>query len=237
MRLENINLDCMDSAVSGTFWAAALGAEIITREPTLWEARLRMGEFWMDLCFETVPEPGPGPREHRLHLDLAGGENPQQVEERLLERGARRVDIGQGEVPWTVLTDPEGRPFCVLEDRPEYQGGGPIAALPLESADPDRDALFWQRVTGWDRADHRVPSLRHPSGHGPLLELCPEHAPKGSRKNRMHLDLRPTGGQTQEELVGLAVRGGAEVLTPSGRFPWAILADPSGNEFCILAAA
>ena len=71
MRLENINLDCVDSAAAGTFWAEVLGAEIITREPTLWEARLRVGEFWMDLCFETVPEPGPDPREHRLHLDLA----------------------------------------------------------------------------------------------------------------------------------------------------------------------
>lgn len=237
MRLENINLDCVDSAVAGTFWAAALGAEIITREPTLWEARLRMGEFWMDLCFETVPEPGPGPREHRMHLDLAGRPDDAATVARMLGLGARPLDIGQGDVAWTVLADPEGRPFCVLEDRPEYQGTGPIAALPLDSADPDRDALFWQTVTGWERANHQVPALRHPSRLGPLLELCPEQGPKDARKNRMHLDVRPTGGQTQEELVDLAVRGGAEVIVPAGRHPWAILTDPSGNEFCILAAA
>ena len=84
MRLENINLDCVDSAAAGTFWAEVLGAEIITREPTLWEARLRVGEFWMDLCFETVPEPGPDPREHRLHLDLAGGPDHAASVERLI---------------------------------------------------------------------------------------------------------------------------------------------------------
>lgn len=237
MRLENINLDCVDSAAAGTFWAQALGAEIITREPTLWEARLHVGEFWMDLCFETVPEPGPGPREHRLHLDLAGGPDHAATVERLIAQGARPLDICQGEVAWTVLADPEGRPFCVLEDRPEYQGTGPIAALPLDSTEPARDVKFWQAMTGWDRADHRVPALRHPSGQGPLLELCPEQGPKGALKNRMHLDVRPTDGQTQEELVEVTVRCGAEVITPTGRFPWTILMDPSGNEFCILAAA
>jgi hypothetical protein len=37
--------------------------------------------------------------------------------ERILALGARRVDIGQGEVPWVVLADPEGNEFCVLRRR------------------------------------------------------------------------------------------------------------------------
>ena len=64
-----------------------------------------------------------------------------------------------------------------------YRGTGPIAALPLDSADPDRDAAFWAGITGW------VPwaglpgaaTLRHPSGVGPLLELHPEPGPKRGR--------------------------------------------------------
>jgi hypothetical protein len=34
--------------------------------------------------------------------------------QRLLELGATRVDIGQGDVPWAVLADPEGNEFCVM---------------------------------------------------------------------------------------------------------------------------
>ena len=38
------------------------------------------------------------------------------------------VDIGQGDVPWAVLADPEGNEFCVLEPREVYRDTGPVAA-------------------------------------------------------------------------------------------------------------
>jgi hypothetical protein len=52
---------------------------------------------------------------NRLHLDLrpVGGSHQAEVE-RLIGLGARAADIGQGEVPWVVLADPEGNEFCVL---------------------------------------------------------------------------------------------------------------------------
>ena len=53
--------------------------------------------------------------------------------ERLLGLGARHLDIGQGEVPWVVLGDVEGNPFCVMEPRPAYVDTGPVAALPLDT--------------------------------------------------------------------------------------------------------
>ena len=38
-----------------------------------------------------------------------------ETEVRRLEGlGARRVDIGQTDVPWVVLEDPDGHEFCVL---------------------------------------------------------------------------------------------------------------------------
>ena len=37
--------------------------------------------------------------------------------QRLLSLGARRVDIGQGDVPWVVLSDVEGNEFCLLARR------------------------------------------------------------------------------------------------------------------------
>ena len=52
---------------------------------------------------------------NRLHLDLRPVGLSHAVEvERLIGLGARRADIGQGEVPWVVLADPEGNEFCVL---------------------------------------------------------------------------------------------------------------------------
>jgi hypothetical protein len=47
---------------------------------------------------------------------LAGCDQQEEVE-RLLGLGATRVDIGQGQVSWVVLADPEGNEFCVLRRR------------------------------------------------------------------------------------------------------------------------
>ena len=53
---------------------------------------------------------------NRLHLDFRPDDQPSEVD-RLLELGARRVDIGQGQQSWVVLADPEGNEFCVLSSR------------------------------------------------------------------------------------------------------------------------
>jgi hypothetical protein len=52
---------------------------------------------------------------NRLHLDFRPEAQDAEVE-RLIALGASRVDVGQGEVPWVVLADPEGNEFCVLGD-------------------------------------------------------------------------------------------------------------------------
>ena len=54
-----------------------------------------------------------------MHLDLATESVTHQAAEveRLLARGAVPADIGQGDVPWTVLAGPEGSEFCVLSPR------------------------------------------------------------------------------------------------------------------------
>jgi hypothetical protein len=45
------------------------------------------------------------------------GEDPSAEVARLRGLGAVLADIGQGEVNWTVLADPEGNEFCVLSPR------------------------------------------------------------------------------------------------------------------------
>ena len=238
MYLENLVFDAVDPQRLGRFWEAVVGGERLTDEPEGFETRLTIeGGPVLDLCFQRVPEPPSEPQ--RIHLDVAGGARQDEVVARLVGLGARETDIGQGDVPWDVLADPDGNPFCVVEERTAYAGSGPLAAIPLDSADPDRAAEFWSWLSGWIHVDGVAPrSLRHPSGKGPLLELCHEQAPKGTAKNRLHLDIRLEAGDDPDDVAaGIIERGGRELHFEWGDLPWRHYADPSGNEFCVLPAS
>jgi predicted enzyme related to lactoylglutathione lyase len=237
MYLENLVFDATDPRRLGRFWEAVVGGRRLTDEPGGYETRLSVpGGPELDLCFQRVPEQPNEPL--RLHLDVRGGDRQAEEVERLLGLGATHLDIGQGDVPWVVLADPEGNPLCVMEERAAYTDTGPIAALPLDSADPDRDAAFWSWLSGWVEVDGPAPrSLRHPSRRGPLLELCDEERPKTAAKNRLHLDVRLEAGDDADAVAaGIEERGGREWHADWGELPWRLFRDPSGNEVCVLPA-
>ncbi len=236
MFLENVVIDAHDSAVLGRFWEALLGTTTLTDTEDGFETRLSVADGpVLDLCFPRVPEPAPAAP--RLHLDVAGGTAQQAVVERALELGARPLNIGQGDVPWVVLADPEGHPFCVMESRPAYERSGRLAAIPIDSSRPARDRQFWTELSGWIAVDGPLPAMRHRSGAGPLIEWCPEPAAKGPGKNPIHLDLRLESGDDSDAVVAwIAGLGGVELDPGWGELPWRVLADPSGNEFCLLPA-
>jgi hypothetical protein len=237
MFLENLVFDAVDPQRLGRFWEAAVGGERLTDEADTFETRLDCaGGPTLDLCFQRVPEVSAG--RPRLHLDLAGGARQHDVVQQLLALGARQIDIGQGDVPWVVLADPEGLPLCVMEAREAYSETGPIAAMPLDSADPDRDAEFWSWLTGWvDAPGVAARTLRHPSMLGPLLELCPEQSHKATGKNRLHLDVRLDREDDADEVAaGITRRGGRELPPWWDEQPWRSYLDPSGNEVCVLPA-
>ncbi|GIG30356.1 VOC family protein [Cellulomonas marina] len=120
-------VEAQDHRALADFWRQVLGWEVMFEDDTQsvvippWAM-----ELTEQLPFERVP---PGlvfvPVEHakagknRLHLDLAPHTSDDRDVEiaRLLALGARRVDVGQGDVPWEVLADPEGNEFCVLSAR------------------------------------------------------------------------------------------------------------------------
>jgi catechol 2,3-dioxygenase-like lactoylglutathione lyase family enzyme len=73
-----------------------------------------------------------------------------------------------------------------------------------------------------------------PDGHHLLLFI--EVPDRKQTKNRIHFDLRPREGTREDELARLLEHGATQVSDlrkPDGR-GWVVLADPEGNEFCIL---
>jgi hypothetical protein len=112
-RWEQLVVDAEDPARLARWWAEALGYQIVHEEPDEVEIR-RTREELPGLLFTPVPEPKSV--KNRLHLDLRPDDQEAEVE-RLVDMGARPVDIGQQDVSWVILADPEGNEFCVLSSR------------------------------------------------------------------------------------------------------------------------
>jgi predicted enzyme related to lactoylglutathione lyase len=112
-RWEQVVVDAEDPARLARWWAEALGYRIVHEEPGEVEIR-RTAEELPGLLFTPVAEAKK--TKNRLHIDLRPDDQEAEVE-RLVDMGARHVDIGQHEVGWVVLTDPEGNEFCVLASR------------------------------------------------------------------------------------------------------------------------
>ena len=81
---------------------------------------------------------------------------------------------------------------------------------------------------------HEECLIQRPDGGHPLLFIEVPEEKRG--KNRFHLDLRPSAGTRDQELsriVSLGARELEDLRRPDGS-GWVVLADPEGNEFCIL---
>ena len=107
---------------------------------------------------------------------------------------------------------------------------------------------WWKSVLGYadveddpnERGDQECMILDPRTGHRLLFLKVPDAAEAKRRhgKNRLHLDLRPREGTRDEELERLLVQGATTVADLRGKYGpgtgWVVLADPEGNEFCIL---
>jgi predicted enzyme related to lactoylglutathione lyase len=116
-----------------------------------------------------------------------------------------------------------------------------VQCLAVDSNDPDKLARFWADVLGWRRTyeDGDEVVLEPPAGSpedgvAPDLLFLRVPEPK-SVKNRLHLDLRP---DDQEAEVGRVEALGAQRVSvgQGDDVSWVVLADPEGNEFCVLRA-
>lgn len=112
-----------------------------------------------------------------------------------------------------------------------------IAVLTIDAMSPATVAAFWAAALGWhviEESDAGV-SIAPSDGAWPTIDIF--SVPEGKTvKNRLHLDLRADGSSMQDE-VARRVKLGARVVDV-GQPPdatWTVLADPEGNEFCVLS--
>ena len=116
--------------------------------------------------------------------------------------------------------------------------------LCIDCADPQRLAAFWAAVLDWrvesdddddGDGDGDEVAVVDPQGKAPLLLFVRVPEPK-TVKNRLHIDVSPTGGADQaaevERILGL---GATHVDVGQGDVSWVVLADIEGNEFCVLS--
>jgi Glyoxalase-like domain len=240
LRLVQVNFKARDDSALSRFWAQALGWGVSSEGPGVTNIE-PVGFVYPDpvaVCVDVVAVPDPETVKYRVHLDLATTSAAHQAElvARLKDLGATPADVGQGDVPWTVLADPEGNVFCVLEPREIYRDTGPIAAVVVDCADPRAMARFWAEAMDWTL--HEVTDdharLRSAKGVGPYLEFL-RTPDERTWWNRVHLDVAPYSSDDQEaEVARLRALGAAGV--GQGDVPWKVLADPEGNEFCVLTA-
>jgi hypothetical protein len=242
LQLLQVNFKARDDSALGRFWAEALGWGVSSEGSGATSVQ-PAGFVWQDpvgVCVDVIAVPDPETVKYRVHIDLATTSAAHQAElvARLKELGATPADVGQGDVPWAVLADPEGNLFCVLEPREIYRDTGPIAAVVVDCADPRAMARFWGEAMDWTL--HEVSDdharLRSAKGAGPYLEFL--RTPDKTAWSRVHLDLLPYRGDDQvAEVARLRALGATLADVGQGDVPWVVLAAPEGNEFCVLAPA
>ena len=233
-------MDARDDSAVGRFWAQALGWGVDSEEPGVTNLE-PVGFAYPDpaaVCIDVIAVPEPKTVKNRVHIDLATTSAAHQADlvARLQDLGATPADVGQGDVLWTVLRDPEGNEFCVLEPRSVYRDTGPIAAVVVDCEDPRAMARFWSEAMDWAllEVSDDLARLRSAKGVGPYLEFL--RTPVKTVWNRVHLDLLPYRGDDQAAEVA-RLQGLGATLADIGQgddVPWTVLADPEGNEFCVL---
>ena len=236
LRPDALVFDTRDPMVEAIFWAGALGFDL---DPDSDETDAHIADpsaRTSGAFFQPVPEPKVV--KNRVHLDLRPTTTMAEEVERLRHLGAapnRFVDEGHGS--WTVMGDPEGNEFCVL--RAGAEGGkrdrGGIDSVVVDSNDWRRVADFWIAALGYRELEAGEDGMEIVGDRDgdPMLSFVRVPEAK-SVKNRVHLDVRPTGSMAEEvdrvTRLGATVRG---FIEESGSF-WTQMRDPEGNEFCVL---
>ena len=119
-RISELVIPALDPQRLAAFWCAVLDFRVLDPgEDGVVEIGPAEGFGGLQPTLSFIPTTRPKAGQLRLHFDVNATDRDQDAErERLLELGARPVDIGQtGDESWHCLADPEGNEFCLLRTR------------------------------------------------------------------------------------------------------------------------
>jgi hypothetical protein len=231
--LAILGFDANNPLLLATFWSNTLGWPI--SDPLAEEIEVVPHDGTpFTLMFARVPEPKTS--KNPIHLDLVAEsvEHQQEIVDALLVLGAQHVDIGQRDVPHVVLGDPEGNEFCIVLRGEFLADTGYLGAIVFEPAHP-ATGYFWSEAIGWPVVfdeDGDV-AIRATDGQGPFITFGPPGIAKHA-KNRLHFDLTPRASTQAAEVNRLIALGARHIDIGQGDASWVVMADPDGNEFCVL---
>ena len=236
-RLVALCFDANDPLRLARFWADALNWDV--GDETDGEIGLVPTDHTrFRIVFLPVPEEKTG--KNRIHLDLTTTSIDDQNETvgRLVELGGRHIDVGQGPGDeHVVLADPEGNEFCVIEpDNSFLADCGRPGSITCDGS--PEVGYFWSEALGWPLVwdQDEETAIRAPDGTGPFITWGPPLPPKLT-KNRLHLDIAPPEhGDQRAEVDRLISLGATRIDIGQGDVDWVVMADPDGNEFCVLTA-
>ena len=116
LKIGWLTIDSKDPKKIGEWWKEALGLSVVFEDTDEYAltGKGRMGSQWNILFYRA---PDHKKVKNRLHLDLIPDKDREAEVARLEALGATRADIGQKDVTWTVMADPDGNEFCVLSPR------------------------------------------------------------------------------------------------------------------------
>jgi hypothetical protein len=116
LRIGQLTVDSRDPVALGSWWKEVLGFEVVFQDDEATEFEIAAPGGGWNILFGKAPDEKTV--KNRLHLDLRPDDQAAEVA-RLKSLGATEVDIGQKDVSWVVMADPEGNEFCILRPAPQ----------------------------------------------------------------------------------------------------------------------
>ncbi|MEU9982859.1 VOC family protein [Streptomyces sp. NPDC050856] len=227
--------DANDPVRLARFWAGVLGWETAD-DSSDGVTLLPSDDTGFRIRFLPSQERKTGQNQTHFDLTSTSHEDQQQIVARSLALGAQHIDIGQGpEEDHVVLADPEGNEFCVIGPGNDFLTDcGFIGALACDGS--QEVGYFWSRALGWPLVwdQDQETAVRSPHGGPKITWGGPPLMPR-TGKNRLHFDLAPPAhGDQQAEVDRLVSLGATRIGIGRDEVGRVVMADPDGQEFCVL---
>jgi len=197
-----------------------------------------------------LPVPESKTVKNRIHLDIRVNKSRtepaadrwprvQALVTTLIAAGATVLSedrLPDGSLDHVVLADPEGNEFCVIEPGNAFLADcGFVGAVACDGS--QQVGYFWSAALGWPLVwdQDQETAIRSPHGGPKITWGGPPLTPRTGR-GRLRFDLAPAAHHDEADEVGRLVSLGATLVEMGPRDPARLaMADPDGNEFCLLS--